>query len=367
MALLLMVALGAISCSNAAQPAAAKPTVAPTSVPGDDASTSTSGADAPTPTADASPDPDAGLVNEDLAGIFELEAGEQVEDEQGNLVAIYGVSTWPAAYAALDPFEDDNIELFGGLEQEWDQPGALVALDVGICSPGVTEEPAGGSAEFYVSASANTALPTDRSTSGSSNSRIPVVEPALRFPDIAECSRGWLPVAWEGGADPAVARYLLSVRSPGASGTERYLYQWQITPGSLPDRDEGFGTDELVTFNDGDLAGTTVTFRGWAEFVGSESPIEGTRIVGISLDVCPVGDAWPEFGLAVDGWNLASQLSPANRLGAEAGDSADCYDGWLEFVVPLGGVPTGLFATDGVDPVAGFAGWSLTDAALATP
>lgn len=368
---LMIVALALAGCSDAAEDAEQEPTassdttqatVEPSTPPVESDSSPT-----PEP-AQPSSDTESTLTEEQLAGMFELEVGEQIEDEQGNLVAIYGVLPWPQAYETLEPFDRADIELFGGIESEWVDAGALAALDIGICAPGVTPQGEGGSAEFFVSAHADAPLPVDRSGSGASNSRHPVVEPGLVFPEAAECSRGWLPVAWEGGESPVIARYLLSVRAPGGSDLDRYLYQWQVTPSVASDVGT-FGPGEVVSFHEGDLAGTTITMDGWAEFVGSESSVPGTRIVGVSLEVCPASTRWPQFGVAVDGWNLTAQLVPGDQLGAEAEDVATqtCHDGWLEFAVPLGGVPTGFFAADGADPVAGFASWSFAGAALPPP
>jgi len=124
-----------------------------------------------------------------------------------------------------------------------------------------------------------------------------------------------------------------------------------------------------VTFNDGTLEGTTVVVDGWAEFIGVESSIEGARVVGVSVSYCPATGRLPEFGLAVDGWNLVAPLAESDLLGGRTADdvTTECFEGWLEFDVPYGGIPTAFFASDGVNVTTGYAEWSLADGALPAP
>ena len=112
-----------------------------------------------------------------------------------------------------------------------------------------------------------------------------------------------------------------------------------------------------------------MTVDGWAELIGAETAIDGTRLVAVSLTYCPASQSLPDFGLVVDGWALVSPDPASDLLGGAVADdpSQDCFDGWLEFVVPFGGVPTAFFASDGVDRIDGYAEWSLENAALAAP
>ena len=94
---LMIVALALAGCSDAAEDAEQEPTassdttqatVEPSTPPVESDSSPT-----PEP-AQPSSDTESTLTEEQLAGMFELEVGEQIEDEQGNLVAIYGVLPW---------------------------------------------------------------------------------------------------------------------------------------------------------------------------------------------------------------------------------------------------------------------------------
>ncbi len=124
----------------------------------------------------------------------------------------------------------------------------------------------------------------------------------------------------------------------------------------------------MLTFRSGRLTDSTVVVDGWAELTGTASSIECTRLVAVSLDFCPASQSLPAFGLGIDNWN---SVAPVNQdvLGATAAldPTTNCFDGWREFALPFGSVPTTLFASDGVNTSTGFAEWSLVDAALATP
>lgn len=329
--------------------------------------------------AGSSPQPT--LSDDDLFEVIDLEAGEQIEDAQGNLIAIYGYQPWPETFAALTPEHKIAFPFFGDVEALADPDSALVAIDVAMCAAGLDSEGV-GTVEFFLHKNADEPLSADAVLNRGVLARHPVLSPSFDLPASAKCSRGWLPVLWAGGEEPGVARYVLSNRRTGQVEVERHLYQWTIEQVDAPDLDAAVATDffrpgQTITFNDGLLDQTTVVVDGWSELIGSDSPIAGTRLIAVSLTVCLATPRWPEFGIALDGWNITAPLDPTDQLGAElsevdpdalaGGVEPACYDGWLEFAAPLGAVPTGFFASDGRSVDVGYAEWSLEGAALPVP
>jgi len=342
--------------------------------------------DAPSDAAEAAsetPDPTATavpptLADADLASVTDLGVGVQVQDEQGNLIAIYGFAEWPQPFADLSNETQAEFPFFGDVEALVDPVTELMVLDVGICSAGI-DASAFGTAEFFVHGAPDEVLSEDPVLDRGVLASHPVVQPGFDFPSAAECARGWLPVLWSSPEPPATARYVLTTRASASADIERHVYQWDIggevlnAPAEVADdvdlSDELFSPGQTVTFNQGPLAETTVVVDGWSELVGAESGVDGTRLVAVSLTFCPSSVRLPEFGLAVDGWNLLAPRTGSDLLGARAaGDpSQNCFDGWLEFEVPYGGVPTGFFASDGASATLGYAEWTLDGAALAPP
>lgn len=369
----LLVVFLSFGCSNPdpVQPEATPPATAdatPSTVAVDE---STTAEVSPVAAATATPT----LADENLASVVDLAAGAQVEDEQGNLLAIYGFAEWPEPFGALSDQAQAAFPFFGDVSALGDSGTELVVLDIGICSAGI-DASAFGTAEFFVHERPDDVLSTDAVLDRGMLARHPVVQPGFDFPASAECARGWLPVLWSGSEPPSTARYVLTTRASAAADVERHVYQWDIEgeaiaapADSAADSIEQFGIGQTVTFNDGRLAETTVVVSGWTELVGADAGTDGTRLVAVSLNFCPKTLVMPEFGLAIDGWNLVAPRPGSDLLGAlAAGDpTLNCFDGWLEFVVPFGGVPTAFFASDGVNPTSGYAEWSLEGAALAPP
>ena len=373
-----------VSCSSgepaASSDSAETPSATAANDPNDsdssDSSATPGSADEPggpddTAEADSAPVPTPGptLADADLASLDDVEVGEQVRDEQGNLIAIYGFRNWSTPFGELTDQAQADFSFFGDVDALADPSLELIALDVGMCSAGI-DAAAVGTAEFFVHDSPDHVLSSDRVRDRGVLARHPVVQPGFQFPRAAECTRGWLPVLWSGVDDPTVARYVLTTRESPSGPIERHVYQWDlelITESGQPD--ELFGLGQTVTFNDGLLEGTTVVVDGWAEIVGAEADVEGTRIVSVSLSYCPVAGRLPQFGLAVDGWNVVSPRADSDLLGARSVDDAstECFDGWLEFGVPFGGIPTGFFVSDGVNANIGYAEWSLENGALPAP
>lgn len=361
--LLVLLALIAVGCTGSDDPgpaspappavASLEPTTEPTAQPGD-----------PEPTVNAAPQT---IDSQGFELVVALEAGTPVEDELGNLVTVHGLTIWPDSFADIGPFERDDVELFGGLEREWQDPGGLVALDIAVCAAGQEQQASAPLVDFFAATRTDAPVVDDDST-GAAAGRHPIISPGFTFPPPGDCARGWLPVGWSGEAEPTVARYLLTSAESG--GAPRFLYQWDVTPSEPAASEQLFQVGEQVTFNDGPLADTTVSVAGWAELVGVESPVPGTRLVAVSLEICSAGPAPIAFGLAIDGWNLAEPVEGAaipSPIDADGSTDGECRTGWLGFAVPLGGRPTGFFVTDQRDPLVGFAAWSLAGAALPVP
>jgi len=319
---------------------------------------------------DAQASPRPSLVTTDFASIDDVDAGEQIRDAQGNLIAIYGFTNWSESFANLSDEAQTGFPFFGDVEALADPSLELVALDVGMCSAGI-DATGFGTAEFFVHDSPDHVLSAEPVRDRGVLARHPVIHPSFGFPSAAECTRGWLPALWGGDGDPAIARYVLTTRVSVDAEIERHLYQWKlpVLEQGAQANDELFGIGQTVTFNDGTLQGTTVVVDGWAELIGSASDFEGVRRVGVSLNYCPATARLPEFGLAIDGWNLISPVAESDLLGGRVADdvTATCFDGWLEFDVPFGGIPTAFFASDGVNATTGYAEWSLENGALPTP
>lgn len=337
--------------------------------PGNDTSVATEDSDG----SGAASQPDAGEVtidDEDLAAFVELDAGEQVQDGVGNLIVVYEITVWPAGFEALSSDARAAFGFVDAIDRAVVVDHELYAVDVGLCAAGL-DAGAGGTVDFYVHLEGDEPLAATDSVNRAAFGTEPVALPGFTFPAAAQCARGWLPVYWDRAEPPGIVRYVLSARNE-AGEVEESVYQWDVATSAVaPATGEGerFAVGQTVTFNSGALQGSTVVVDGWAELVGTSSAIEGTRMVGLSLTVCPGGPEWPIFVLALDGWNLAVPVDLDDRLGAEAATTVagECFEGWLEFAVPFGTTPTGFTASDGVDFVNGFAEWSLDGAALATP
>jgi len=313
------------------------------------------------------------LADEDVASVLDLQPGQQVEDAQGNLIAIYGLAEWPEPFAALSDRAQAGFPFFGDVQAVVDPASRLVVLDVGMCAAGI-DFTGSGTAEFFVHESSTEALSTDPVLDRGVQARHPVVRPGFGFPSPAECRRGYLPVLWSGEQAPQIARYVLATRATAGADIERHIYQWELdvvaidAADPVKSQDESFGIGQTVTFNKGRLTDLTVVVDGWAELIGVASSIEGTRLVAVSLDFCPASSSLPEFGLGVDNWNIVAPMDQDVLGAAAALDPAEnCFDGWLEFAIPFGSVPTAFFASDGANASTGYAEWSLVDAALEAP
>lgn len=349
--LILVAALGLSACSGTPvrEPV---PQAAPTAEP----TRSVVAVATPPPT--VAPTPTPSLEDDDLASITTLEAGEQVVDAAGDLLAVHALRRAPQA-------------LGDGLAGNAD---TIAALDVSMCAAGEFAESQAGSIEFQLVADARTRL----GSSPAIDLGHAVIAPAFAIPDPGECRRGWLavsdpaPAAAGDGVDAevGVGRYVLA--RLGTSGLERHVYQWQVPDADLSTlqsaAEDAFRIGQVVTFNEGPLVGTTVEFDGWAELIDEPAP-DGRRLVGVAVEVCTATEDWPEFGITIDGWNLTGPLDPGDRLGADPLDplSGKCFADWVEFAVPLGQVPSGFFVSDGVDPVNGFAQWTFEGAAINPP
>ena len=371
---LVFLVLAIVGCSAGEPVHPESATVEPTIAPADESVSTTADetaddtADNREPTAVPAP----ALADEDVTSVVEVAVGDQIEDAQGNLIAIYAGVAWPQAFDDLTDAAQAQFPFFADVNDAIGAP--LIVLDVGMCAAGL-DASGFGTAEFFVHDSADDVLSIDPVSDRGVLVRHPVVQPGFQFPAVAECHRGWLPVLWSGQEVPTIARYVVTTRASADAEIERHVYQWDIEgefsePAiALNDEATSFDMGQTITFNEGRLAETTIVVDGWTELVGKQSQIAGTRVVAVSLTYCPSSLRLPEFGLAVDGWNLVAAQARDDLLGAlSAGDpSQNCFDGWLEFVVPHGGVPTGFFASDGVNAVTGYAEWSLADAALPTP
>lgn len=375
---LLLLTFAAIACST--DTASEPTTTAPDSTPAESSDSNEEQDEQVETTTDPGPTavPEPVLGDENLASVTNLRVGEQVQDAQGNLIAIYGIAEWPATFAALSDTSQTGFPFFGDVQAVADPSAQLVVLDVGMCAAGLDVN-GFGTAEFFVHQSATEMLSTEPVLNRGVLTRHPVVRPGFGFPSPAECERGFLPVLW-GGDSPGIARYVLATRASASADIERHVYQWdldvvdiaaldqaEVVDAADPD-DVQFAAGQTVTFNQGRLEATTIEVDGWAELVGAESPIEGTRKVAVSVEYCPASDRLPEFGLGVDGWNIVAPIGDVS-LGADQNEdpTTTCFDGWLEFAIPFGSVPTGFFASDGANADTGYAEWSLLGAAVPAP
>lgn len=324
--------------------------------------------------------PQRSLQDEELATVTDLAPGEQVLDVRGNLVTVHGIAEWPSGFADLPTTARSSFPFFADVTGASDPTVRLVAIDVAMCAAGIDTDDA-GAGEFFVAATADDPLSGDPVLDRPLATTHPVRTPSFGFPSPATCSRGWLPMYWAGDRPPDVARYVVeSAPEPGAE-PETHLHQWavaEVPTSTSPDTaaepdgeiDRAFRAGETVRFTEGPLDGTTVRVQGWAESIGEPSAIDGTRMVAVSFEVCPASSVHPSFGVGVDGWNVVAPVDPDAFFDADVGvdpEAGGCVDGWMSFAVPLGTVPTSFFASDGLDPVTGFAEWSLTGAALAAP
>ena len=370
LAVLVMALLGGCSTSSPTEPSVGTP------APAQDESDTDVQDDAVETATDPGPTtvPEPTLADQDLASVVELRPGEQVQDAQGNLIAIYGIVAWPQTFTALSDASQAEFPFFGDVQTVVDPSTELVVLDIGMCAAGLDVN-GFGTAEFFVHASPNDALSTDPVLDRGILTRHPVVRPGFGFPSPAECERGYLPVLSSGNA-PAVARYVLASRASAGADIERHVYQWELDPVALapgeddlaadPD-DVQFGVGQTVTFNQGSLQGATVEIGGWAELIGTTSPLEGTRLVAVSVDFCQASQRSPEFGLGVDNWNIVAPIGGEGLEQQSDDGTISCFAGWLEFAIPFGSVPTAFFASDGTNADSGYAEWSLVDAAIAAP
>lgn len=301
----------------------------------------------PSPTVTSTPIPT--LADDETASVTNVSAGALVTDAAGNQIAVHAVRELPPDLLVRP---EDQVRI-----------GQASAIDISMCRAGAFATADAVSVEFAVVAAGDTPLTSIAPLPGA----IPLVAPGFALPDPGGCARGWLAVHVDSQAAD-IGRYVMAVATD--EGTERHVYQWsglavdaEIDPGG-----QLFERGEIVTFNDGPLIGTTIELQGWAELIGAASPAD-TRQVGVRVEVCTATEDWPEFGLAVDGWNLVDVADPGDRLGADplAPLSGNCFDGWLEFAVPFGQRPTGFSASDGIDRLDGFAAWTLAGAAIDTP
>ena len=374
---LLIVALFLMACSSNEPSEPGEPPAATPEASQDDQAADADDADdadALTPTAV----PQQTLADDDVTTVTNMEAGDQVEDVHGNLIVIYGVVEWPRAFDALSDAAHTDFPFSGDAADVADPQSELVALDVGMCAAGLSAT-GFGTAEFFVHESLNERLSNDPILGREVLARHPLVRPAFEFPPPAVCSRGWLPVVLSGEQAPTVARYVLTARNSASADLERHVYQWGLrdlgadalstaTSSEADTLDEPFTAGQKVTFNQGLLDDTTVVVDGWSELVGVGSPIDGTRLVAVSVNICPASQRLPEFGLGVDGWNIVAPVGGELLDALDAADpAASCMQGWVEFAVPFGVVPTAFFVTDGVNATTGYAEWTLVTAALPAP
>lgn len=302
-------------------------------------------------------------LDDDLPGsVTNSAAGTRIEDVAGNLVAIHGLQRRPEGLEDLE-----MGDLFGRTETVLSEV-PIGLLDISWCSPG---EFAGGEQVLAIAVAVEPSIDVPIGTSSARSFDHALVDPQFEVPMPGTCSRGWLPVSLDRSGEAPIARYVLE--ATGEDGPVKHVYQWRLTGpaplqvGGPPESD--FGPGQVVSFSEGPLADTTVTYRGWAEVVGAESPLPETRVVGVLVEVCPATEDWPEIGLGIEGWNLLGPIDPADRLGADplAPLSGSCFEDWAEFAVPFGLRPSAFFVSDGIDPVDGFASWPLDGTAIAPP
>ena len=321
-------------------------------------------------TPDETPTPGPQLSDADFASRLDVAAGAQIEDAQGNLLSVYGIAAWPTPFEQLPAGSRQAFPYFADVDALTNPDVALIAVDVGMCSAGI-DATGFGTAEFFAHGSPDDVLSTDAIVNRGIVTRHPVLQPGFEFPGAAECVRGWLPMIWGGDEAPTTVRYVLTTRPSAGADIERHVYQWQIdAPIDAPVADvDRFGMTQTVTFNDGPLASTTVVVDGWAELVAAQSEVGDTRLIGVSLTYCPSSLQLPEFGLTVDGWSIIAVPEGSDLLGARRADdpTQQCFDGWLEFAVPFGAVPTAFFVSDGLNSTTGYAEWTLANAALPAP
>ena len=313
---------------------------------------------------------EAVLAESDFASVVSLRAGEPVEDVAGDVLTAYGVHRLPDDL--LDQLQ--GRDLFGNAEAAFETELQPAIVDLGMCAAGGVADASavefslfGNDFDEYV----------ERPTVFINHA---IAHPPFVLPDPGECSRGWLLVLRE-SQSPRAVRYLVSKRGDDGA-VERHLYQWSVpftevlgdaSPAAEieaePSASDRFFIGQVVTFNEGPLARTTVTFNGWAEVAGGDTTEPDTRLVAVLAEVCTATEDWPEFGLGIDGWNLLAPIDPADRLGADAFSplTGNCFEDWIEFGVPFGATPSSFFVADGVDPVNGYAEWTLSDAAIAPP
>lgn len=286
--------------------------------------------------------------------VVNLEAGDEVVDDAGNVITMYAISRWPANLTGLD-------DLLGGSQAPGDPEP--VALDIGFCAAGLMRDN-----------DTSIAIGPGQSLNSPFESRVliapwahPIASPSLAEPVPGECTRGWIVNLAEPGQATTVGRYLVSTAISGE--TRQVLYQWTLedSPSSASEgRDSAaLRPGQSAEFSSGLLAEASVEVRGWTEFVDRELPEDNRRLVGLSVELCRSSTgAWPTVGLAVDGWNA---LGPTLSLSEGFGDPAlQCDEGWLAYSVPFGLTPTGAFVSGGG---AGdeFVFWTLEGAAVATP
>ncbi len=300
----------------------------------------------PPPSVTSAPVPT--LDDDPTASVTTMEAGSIVTDAAGNQVAVHAVRALPADLLVRP---EDQLRI-----------GQAAAMDISMCRSGALATGDAVSIEFAVVEADNAPLTSLDPLPGT----VPLVAPGFDLPEPGACSRGWLAVHVD-SADGDVGRYVLVLS--GDDGIERHVYQWaELVDGDIDPAEQLFERGETVTFNQGPLIGTAIELQGWAELIGAQSPA-GTRQVGVLVEVCTATEDWPEFGLAVDGWNLVTVADPSDRLGADplAPLTGSCFEDWVEFAVPFGQRPTGFTASDGIDRIDGVAAWTLERAAIDAP
>ncbi len=293
-------------------------------------------------------------------------AGETIADGAGHLITVHSFAEWPEVWSRLGAFNSADYQLAAGVEQQWQGAGGIGGVDVSMCAPGDIAQAERATRQFSVVGSLD--APLESPLGAGLYGAHPVLEPAFVFPEPGACSRGWIPIALADAANNAtVARVEMALDAADPGRSE--LMQWELdSVADVPEITENVA-GITAQFVEGPLAGASATLLGWAEFIESESPWPGTRLVGALIDACPGRSGWPLFGLEVEQWNLAPTVAiPVNSTAPAATLSGDeCTSGWIAAPVPFGAEPTGLFMTDLANPESGFASWSFAGSALPAP
>lgn len=287
-----------------------------------------------------------------------------VSDVHGNLLTVHAMQPWPAAYDELRPLSRGDIELAGSLDETFGAATSIAALDVSLCARTLGDVDVADTTGVFTIGN-KLAVPSASAGNGSLPNSHTSLQPGFSWPDVGQCSRGWVAVATTAN----LRSELYAHYWPAGDDDGRHVLAWSVPASltSLVESDASFGPGQTVTFNGGSLTGASVVIDGWAELVGAPAGADGTRPVGLLVQGCPAGSgAWPTIGLSIDGWNLA-EISSRTVVGLdEFSESSDaCDTGWLIFDVPHGGRVTGAFVAG--EPGTPGAHWSLSGAALPDP